>query len=103
MPAGFTADALRQAAFSTQVGNVSPPARTQRGVFLLYVEKRLPVDEAKLKMELPGFLAYLRQARQGDAFNQWFSVQVRQDPAFAAVLQRTSEESQMRSSSRRAK
>lgn len=93
--------ALRQVAFSTPVGYVSPLARAQHGVFLVYVEKKLPVDEAKMKEELPGFLAYMRQARQADAFNEWFSAQVRQDPAFVAVIQRVSEQPQMRAGGRR--
>jgi hypothetical protein len=93
--------ALRQAAFSTEVGHVSPPARARQGVFMVYVEKKLPIDESKLKKELPGFVAYMRQARQSDAFNQWFAMQVRQDPVFAGTIQRVSEEGQPRSATGR--
>jgi len=94
---------LKQAVFSTEVGHVSLPARGLHGTFIVYVEKKLPIDEAKLKQELPGFLAYMRQARQNDAFNQWFMVQARQDPAFTSVIQQVSEQTQARSSQRRTK
>lgn len=91
-------NALRQAAFSTEVGGVSQPLRAQYGIFMIHVEKKLPIDETKLKAELPGFLAYMRQARQSDAFQQWFSVQIRQDPSFANVIQQASQETQPRPS-----
>lgn len=97
----LTLGMLKQAAFSTEVGHVSPPARALHGVFMVYVEKKLPIDEAKLKKELPGFLAYMRQARQADAFNQWFMVQARQDPGFSSAIQQVSEQTQTRSTQRR--
>jgi hypothetical protein len=95
--------ALRQAAFGTEVGSVSWPARAEHGAFLLYVEKKLPVDEAKMKTELPGFLAGMRQVRLGDAFNQWVNRQIQQDPAFFAALQQASQEGATRSTTRRPK
>ncbi len=95
--------ALRNAAFSTEVGSVSRPGRAENGAFLLYVEKKLPVDEAKLKTELPGFLGYMRQARESDAFNQWCNAQIRQDPAFAAILQQAGQEGAPRSGMPRTK
>jgi hypothetical protein len=90
-------NALRQAGFGTEVGSVSRPARGEHGIFMLYIEKKLPVDEAKLKSELPGFLAYLRQVRENDAFNQWCFSQIRQDPGFAATLQQISQQQTARS------
>jgi hypothetical protein len=95
--------ALRQAAFSTGIGSVSWPARAEHGAFLLYVEKKLPVDEAKMKTELPGFLAGMRQGRLGDAFNQWVNRQMQQDPAFFAAWQQASQEGAPRSTTRRPK
>ena len=92
---------LKEVAFSTPVGKASRPAPTRDGAYILYVDKQLPIDEAKLKKDLPGFLAYMRQARQGDAFNQWLGRQINQDPAFAQMLQKTMEDAQMRSRSSR--
>ncbi len=73
---------LKQAAFTTPPGTTSPTQRARDGAFVLYVEKQLPVDESALKKEVPAFLAYMRQSRQNDAFNQWFMRQFNQDPAF---------------------
>lgn len=92
---------LKQVAFSTPVGKASRPAPTRDGAYILYIEKQLPIDEAKLKKELPGFITYVRQSRQGDAFNQWLGKQINQDPSFAQLLQKTVEDAQMRSSSAR--
>ena len=39
---------------------------------IVYVKARLPLDETKLKTDLPAFTAMLRQYRQNDAFNEWF-------------------------------
>ena len=94
-------EALRRAAFGTEVGQVSYPGRAQYGAFLLYVEKKLPVDEAKLKAELPAFLLNVRQGRQMDAFNQWFQGQARQDPGFGMAMQQASQEAGPRSPQRR--
>lgn len=92
---------LKQVAFSTPVGKASRPAPTRDGAYVLYVEKQLPIDEAKLKKELPGFITYVRQGRQSDAFNQWLGKQINNDPSFAQMLQKTVEDAQMRSSSSR--
>ncbi len=89
---------LKQVAFSTPVGKASRPAPTRDGAYILYVEKQLPIDEAKLKKELPSFITFVRQGRQSDAFNQWLGKQINQDPSFAQMLQKTVEDAQMRSS-----
>ncbi|HZV33292.1 MAG TPA: SurA N-terminal domain-containing protein [Verrucomicrobiae bacterium] len=91
---------LRQIAFSTPPGKIGPPAGTRDGAFVLYVEKRLPVDEEKMKKEFPSFLAYVRQSRQSDAFNQWFSAEVRRDPEFIQTLQQVTEQMQKSGGSR---
>lgn len=94
-------NALREAAFGTEVGEVSRMGRAEHGFFMLYVEKKLPVDEAKMKTELPAFLANMRQSREADAFNQWFGSQVRRDPTFAELLQQTMQEGGSRGGQRR--
>ncbi|HEX3799370.1 MAG TPA: peptidylprolyl isomerase [Verrucomicrobiae bacterium] len=91
-------NALKQAAFGTQPGKASGLAAARDGAFLLYVDKRLPIDEAKMKAEMPEFLSGLRSAREGDAFNQWFSTAVHQDPDFMQYIQKLTEDSQARSS-----
>ncbi|MEJ5238593.1 MAG: peptidylprolyl isomerase, partial [Limisphaera sp.] len=63
---------FKQVALSTPVGGVSPVVPTRDGAMLIYVQSQLPLDEAKMNQELPGFMAYLRRLRQNDLFNEWF-------------------------------
>lgn len=84
---------LRQIGFSTPPGNIGRPAGSREGAFVLYVEKRLPIDEAKMKKDFPEYLAKIRAGREADAFNQWFSTQVRNDPEFISTLQQVTEQS----------
>ncbi|MDB6112206.1 MAG: hypothetical protein JWR69_3956 [Pedosphaera sp.] len=86
--------ALKQAAFTTAVGKVSSFMPTREGGFALYVQSKLPLDEAQVKKEMPEFLAYVRQARQSDAFNQWFNQQITQDAGFRQKLQQVSDQAQ---------
>jgi hypothetical protein len=77
---------LKRAGFSTDVGSASRPVNVRDGSFVLYVEKMLPVDESQLKMELPQFLAYMREVRRSDAFNLWVNHQINQDPELVQEL-----------------
>jgi hypothetical protein len=65
-------DNFREVAFSTQPGKVSPFRPTREGGFIVYVKSALPVDEAKMKTDLPGFTAFVRQTREREAFESWF-------------------------------
>jgi PPIC-type PPIASE domain/SurA N-terminal domain len=87
---------LKQVAFNTADGKASPFTTTRDGGLVLYVQSHLPIDEAKLKKELPDFLAYIRQMRQNDAFNQWFTEQLKRDPAFFQTLRQAVEGPQMK-------
>jgi hypothetical protein len=89
---------LRQIAFGTPAGKVGPAAPARGGAFVLYVNKVLPVDEAKMKQDFSTYLAVVRQGRQDDAFNQWFNVQLNHDPEFVQTLKQVTEQAQMRSS-----
>lgn len=62
---------LQNVAFTLRPNAVSDFARTPDGGFVLYLQKLQPADEAKLKAELPGYLASLRKARLEDAFDEW--------------------------------
>jgi len=66
---------LQEVAFRVPPGKASYFFSTADGGFIVQVQSRLPLDEGKLKTELPGFLSYLRQARQNEAFNDWFRKQ----------------------------
>jgi hypothetical protein len=73
---------LKQAALGTPPGKTSafawPDSQDlQRlpvpGGFILYVKSKLPMDEARMKTDLPRFTTYVRQRRAQEAFNLWFS------------------------------
>ncbi len=95
--------ALKQAGFETELGKVSQFKPTRDGGFVLYAQSFAPVNEDQLKREVPEFLAYLRQVRQSDAFNQWFNQQIQQDAGLTQTLRSLMEQAQKeRSNTRRA-
>jgi hypothetical protein len=61
-------------------GKVSPFTPTRDGGFVLTLDERLPIDEAKMKTELPDLMTRLRQYRQTEVFNSWFSKQAQAAP-----------------------
>ena len=77
-----------QVALSMPVGQVSPFVPTMDGGMVLYVKEKLPLDEKKIAAELPGFLTTLRQTRQREAFEQWFSHEAPQALADTPVVRR---------------
>jgi hypothetical protein len=75
---GVNPQMLKRLAMDVNPGHSSKFEPTAEGGLVYYVEKRLPVDEAKLKAELPEFLSRLRVYRQNEAFNAWFRKQAEQ-------------------------
>ena len=73
LPEGVTADQLKQVAFSLQPGTASRFQYTSDGGMILYVKAKLPVDETRMRTEIPRFTEQLRQEQIQDAFNLWFS------------------------------
>ncbi|MEY2466475.1 MAG: peptidyl-prolyl cis-trans isomerase [Verrucomicrobiota bacterium] len=65
-------DQYKQIAFTTPPGKVSGFNPTPEGGVVVYVERKLPVDQAKLQVELPIFLKRVRQQREQEAFGEWF-------------------------------
>ena len=63
---------LKQLAFSTAVGKVSPFQPTMDGGLVVYVKNKLPLDESKTQADLPSFVTNLRRTRQQEAFEDWF-------------------------------
>jgi hypothetical protein len=68
----ITLNQFKQLAFSTAPGKISNFQMTGEGGLILYVKAQLPLDPAKMKTDLPAFVARVRQVRQNEAFNQWF-------------------------------
>ena len=63
---------FKELAFSTPPGKVSAVQMTSEGGLVLHVKSKLPLDQAKMNADLPGFVNYERQKRQGAAFDSWF-------------------------------
>ena len=66
-------DQLKQMAYTTEVGKASPFQPTQAGGALIFVRSKLPINEAKMNEEMPRFMTFIRQQRQQEVFNAWFS------------------------------
>ena len=82
---------LQGLAQSTEIGQASallPAQPASEGGFILYAKAHPPVDEARLKTELPEFINQMRVYRQNEAFQQWFRKQV--DQAKVAAPKRES-------------
>lgn len=77
---------LKQVAFSTPVGQPSIFSETQDGGFVLFIEKKLPIDRAEMTSQLPQFTEQIRRERASEAFNLWLqaeaSRQLRDTPVF---------------------
>jgi hypothetical protein len=55
-----------------EIGQASRFYPSRDGGYILYMKDRTPVDDAKLKEELPEFTDRLRQYRFSQAFEEWF-------------------------------
>jgi hypothetical protein len=63
---------FKQIGFGIKVGEVSPAVPIMEGSMVAYVQSELPLDEKKMAADLPEFLKMFRQARQQEAFDEWF-------------------------------
>ena len=66
---------VKQAAFSTPVGQISAFEPNNIGGFVLFVQSQLPVDQSVMSAELPQFIATLRRSRENEAFNVWLQTE----------------------------
>jgi peptidyl-prolyl cis-trans isomerase D len=77
---------FKRAVFTTPVGKTGNFEATRDGGFIVYVQSRLPIDQAKMNSELPQYIAALRRGRQNEAFTQWVNLeanrQLRTTPVF---------------------
>jgi len=78
---------FKQAVFTTAPGKASVFTPTAEGGFIAFVQSKLPLDEAKLKADLPGFVNSVRQARVNEAFNMWVNLEGQRDPGFKQIMQ----------------
>jgi hypothetical protein len=81
---------LKRAVFTTPVGKAGGFEATRDGGFIVYVQSRLPIDQAKMNSDLPQYLAAFRRERQNEAFSQWVNLeanrQLRNTPVFRQQL-----------------
>jgi hypothetical protein len=77
LPPGISLSDVKRQAFNLAPGAASSyvPLASGGGGMIVYLRNRFPVDETKLKADLPVFLASLRQNRQGEAANEWINRQ----------------------------
>jgi len=64
---------FKQVAFSFGVGQVSPAVPIMDGAVVTYIQSELDLAESKVNAELPAFMEMFRQARQQEAFEEWFA------------------------------
>jgi parvulin-like peptidyl-prolyl isomerase len=53
-----------------KISNYQP--NPPEGGYIVYARAKLPIDETKMRAELPKFLSELRYQKQNEIFNQWF-------------------------------
>jgi hypothetical protein len=73
---------FKQIAFSTPVGKASDFSPTRDGGMVVYVQQRLPVDQAKMAADMPEFLKTVHQARRQEAINLWIGREAGKQEAF---------------------
>jgi len=68
---------FKQVAFTSTIGKPSDFILTREGGFIVQVQAKLPLDTAKMNAALTNFTRSVRQARQNEAFNDWFQAEAK--------------------------
>ena len=79
---------FKRAAFSTPPGHSSGFVPTRDGGFVVFVREQLPLELAKMTADLPVFMDSVRQARQNEAFNDWFRKEAEKGLRDTPIFQR---------------
>lgn len=79
---------FKQVVSGTPVGHVSPAVPVMEGSVVVFVQSKLPIDEKKEAADLPDFIKLLRQARESEAFQEWFGREASQALGGIASLRR---------------
>lgn len=69
---------LKRVAFETAPGQVGPVLPSNDGAAVVYVQAKLPIDEAKMRENLPSFTRSVHQVRRSEVFNAWFQREAEQ-------------------------
>ncbi len=67
---------FKSAAFAQKAGQSSGFISSGEGGFVVFVEKYLPADEAKMKTDMKDYLETLRSRQASLVFNEWLSGQI---------------------------
>jgi hypothetical protein len=70
---------LKRVVFTTPVGKTGDFEATSDGGFIVYVQFRLPIDQAKMNSDSPQYIAALRRERQNEAFSQWVNLEANRE------------------------
>lgn len=79
---------FKRVAFELEPGKASEFSPTADGGFVVYVEKRLPIDEAKMNAELSAFTRLVRQSRRQEAINAWLQKEASESLRDTPIMQR---------------
>jgi hypothetical protein len=63
---------FKRAAFDVAPGQVSQLLPSSDGAAVVYVQAKLPIDEAAMRTNLPAFTRSVHQVRRSEVFNEWF-------------------------------
>ncbi len=66
---------FKQIAFNVAPGSASSFNPTRDGGLVVFVERQLPIDPARMTADMPAFLNNVRRARQMEAINAWAMVE----------------------------
>ena len=69
---------VQNVAEGLEVGKASNFRALSESGFIVYLRARLPVDDAKMKTDMPEFLNRIREQRQMAAFAEWFQTESQQ-------------------------
>jgi hypothetical protein len=75
LPPAITLNDVKRLAFGLAPSSASPLTPVADGFMVVFLRNRFPADDAKMKTELPTFIANLKMMRQGEAANSWFNRQ----------------------------
>lgn len=66
---------IKRYAFDLEPGEVSQFIPTREGGMIIYMRSKLPIDEQKMKKELPQYIASIQQSRIYEAADLWLQKQ----------------------------
>ena len=73
LPARIDLGSLKNSAFALKPGAVSEFIYSRDGGMVVFLKEKRPVDDAKVKAELPAYLADARKQNSMAGFYEWFA------------------------------